>query len=136
MKIIEQFFRDYASVSTNGNAEELAKFYAQNFMVATKDLSSSFNNDEEFIDWLNGVFEFNKNAGLQKLEVKKVESHHIGNCFFEASVTWATFFAKKPNEEITFDIHYILHNSHDELKIILYISEEDQEELMKKKGLL
>lgn len=81
--------------------KQVAKFYAQNFMAATKN-----------------------------------ESHSIGQHFSEVTVTWSTIFAKKPEEEISFDIHYILNSFHDDLIIVLYISEEDQEELMKKEGLI
>lgn len=136
MKDIKQFFNEYASASLSGKANQVAAFYAQQFMAATKDSSATFENDQKFIAWLNGVFEFNKKFGLQKMEVKLGDSLPIGNYFYKVTVTWETVFAKRPDEKINFDIHYILNRVNDNFKIVLYISEEDQEELMKNKGLL
>lgn len=133
---IRKFFKEYASTSLRGKAKELAKFYADNFMIATKAAASAFKNDKKFIEWLNGVAEFNQKAGLQKMEVKKVKSVSIGEYHAQATVTWVTVFEKNPTEEISFDIHYILNKIGKDFKIVLYISEEDQEELMKKHGLL
>ena len=136
MKAVEQFFNDYAIVSLKGNADEMAKLYAQSFIAASQTQSSAFTNDEKFIEWLNEVFEFNRKTGLKEMKVKAVESTSIGKHFLKATVTWAAIFEKKPTEEINFDIHYILNRSDEGFKIVLYISEEDQEELMKEKGLL
>ena len=135
MKTVEQFFKDYAVASLNGNAVEVAKFYAHNFIAASMNQSSTFNNDQKFIEWLNEVFEFNRRTGLQEMKVKNTESISMGKYFIKTTVTWAALFAKRPTEEIKFDIHYILNCSEEDYKIILYISEEDQEDLMKEKGL-
>ncbi|HZV68602.1 MAG TPA: hypothetical protein VFG10_03630 [Saprospiraceae bacterium] len=136
MKNIEDFFAKYAMASLHGKSDEIASCYASSFMVATKTQFSAFKNDDEFIKWLNQVFDFNKKAGLHKMEVINIESDPIGEYFLKASVTWGTTFLKNPAEEIKFDIHYILNLFEKEIKIVFYISEDDQEELMKEKGLL
>jgi hypothetical protein len=136
MNTVTQFFEEYASLSLSANAEQLARRYAENFIFATKNHSAAFQNDEKFVEWLNGLFEFNKKTGLQKMEVKNIDSIKIGEYFTKATVTWGSTFLKKPEEVISFDLHYILDHSGDDFKIILYISEEDQEQLMKEKGLL
>ncbi|MES2560390.1 MAG: hypothetical protein V4590_11650 [Bacteroidota bacterium] len=135
MQHIETFFAKYALASLNGKSEEIAACYASSFLVATKDQSASFNNDKEFITWLNGVFDFNKKAGMQNMVVKNIASTPIGEYFLNATVTWAATFAKDPGQEIHFDIHYILNLFENDIKIVCYISEQDQEELMKEKGL-
>lgn len=136
MQNIAAFFTEYASASMSGNAEKVAAFYAPHFMMATKDESKGFTNDAAFIEWLNGVFQFNKQTGMQTMKVKQVDVQPIGKHFAEASVTWSTTFAKKPDHAISFTIHYILNCAGEEPKIVLYISEEDQEALMKKEGLI
>lgn len=136
MDSIQKFFSEYAVASLPGKASTVARFYAKNFMAASKNGSVAFTNDQKFIEWLNGVFEFNKRVGLQKMEVKNVESISIGKYFVKATVTWVLIFAKKPEEEIVFDLHYILNRVEEGFEIVLYISDEDQEELMKTKGLL
>ncbi|HYF70494.1 MAG TPA: hypothetical protein VD884_20295 [Ohtaekwangia sp.] len=136
MKDVKEFFKDYASASLTGKANQVAAFYAQQFMATTKDNSATFENDQKFIAWLNSVFEFNKKFGLQKMEVKHVDSLSIGEYFYKVTVTWETVFAKRPDEKMNFNIHYILNRVDGNFKIVLYISEEDQEELMKSKGIL
>lgn len=133
---IETLFQEYANASMNGNAALVAEYYAPDFMVGTREGASTFRNDEKFIEWLNGVFQFNRNAGLHKLQVRKVESQPLGEYFMRVTVTWVAVFAKKPTREFNFRIHYILNCSGENYKIVLYISEDDQEEQMKKEGLL
>jgi hypothetical protein len=136
MKALEKFFSEYAAASMGNDANRVAKFYASNFIAAAKDKSTAFSNDNKFIDWLNELFQFNKKVGLQQMTVKKVEASPISEFFLEVTVTWMAVFAKKPTEQINFDIHYILNHTGNDYKIVLYISEEDQEELMKEKGVL
>lgn len=136
MRTIEKFFEDYAMASMGNDAGKLASFYAANFMTATKDRSAAFSNDEKFISWLNGVFKFNKESGLQSMKLKEVAPQPIGKYFLNVTVIWQAVFAAKPEEPVDFAIHYILNRVEDDYRIVLYISEEDQEELMKKKGLI
>lgn len=136
MEKLDQFFTRYAFVSETGNAAELAKFYAPDFMAATKEAASSFQNDGKFLDWLNSVFTFNKEAGLQEMVVKIIRVGTISSHYTFATVTWGAVFASEPEEEITFDIQYILRHVEEEFQIVFYISEEDQQELMKQHGLL
>ena len=136
MESIKKLFDEYAIASLSGKANQVAKFYAKDFMAASKNEYLTFSNDQNFTQWLNGVFEFNKKVGLLKMEVKNVESISIGKYFYKATVTWVLVFAKKPKDEIIFDIHYILNHFEENLKIAFYISDEDQEELMKQNELL
>lgn len=136
MRTIEEFFNAYASASVGGKASLLARFYAPTFMMSTKNEASAFANDQKFMYWLNSLFEFNEKTGLLTMKVRHVDSSAIGDYFSKATVTWAVTYSKTKDEEITFDIHYILNHYGDDFKILLYISEIDQEELMKEKGLL
>lgn len=136
MKNLELFFEEYAKASMNQKTSEVAKFYAQDFIAASKTESISFKNDEKFIDWLNEVFEFNKKVGLQKMKVQKIVPHKLGENFCKVTVTWSVIFSAKPDEDINFDIHYVLKEVGKSFEILLYISEQDQEELMKQKGIL
>ena len=105
-------------------------------MTASKDESAPFANDKDFLKWLNGVFEFNKKSGLQSMQVKSVGSAPLGKYHFTARVTWSAIYSKAPDEEISFDLLYVLSHRESNYRIVLYISDEDQEELMKEKGLL
>jgi hypothetical protein len=136
MKNVRAFFEEYAIASLHGKPKDVALYYSNNFMVATKQEAKSFVNDEKFLEWLEGIFTFNKKSGLQEMKVIEVSSTDIGQYHINATVTWGAKFLKKPDEQIQFDIHYLLNCFDEQFKIILYISEEDQEELMASKGLL
>lgn len=136
MNQLENFFFKYAEASMGNNAASVAAFYDQNFIAASKTETLSFQNDTEFLKWLNGVFEFNKQAGMKQMLVKNVQASPIGTHFEKATVTWAAIFSPKPDEEIVFDIHYILSHREDQYRIVMCMSEEDQEQLMKDKGVL
>ncbi len=136
MKTPEQFFAAYAVASMDKDATAVAAFYADHIIAASKDQSSAFTNDHTFVAWLEGVFRFNEQSGLQQMTVKHVAAIPIGNYFYHATVTWSAVFAAKPQKQIEFDIHYILNQTTEGYKIILYISEENQEALMKEKGVL
>ena len=52
------------------------------------------------------------------------------------TVNWVITFKKTGNELIEFDVSYIIHEAGDEPGIILFIAHEDEEEAIKKLGLL
>lgn len=136
MDVLKKFFEDYAVVSMSGDAEKLSEYYAEHFIIASKDQSSVFNNDAQFIGWLKEVSKFNQKTGLLKMIVKNVSADEFGKHFHKASVTWAATFSSKPQEEIEFDIHYILSETEEGFKIVFYVSDDDQEALMKEKDVL
>ena len=51
------------------------------------------------------------------------------------TVHWAVKFEKTGEQVIEFDVSYIVQETNDMMKIILFISHEDEEEAMKKLGL-
>lgn len=136
MSAITEFFDAYADASTGGNAEKIAVFYGSSFLVVAPGESRVFSNDEGFLKWLRSVHEFNRQTGLRKMLVLNVDEKPLGRHAIHASVTWGALYEKTGDEVIGFTIHYILQQQDPALKIILYSSEEDQEETMKEKGLL
>ena len=136
MSNIREFFDAYGEASTAGNEKKIASFYAESFVVAASEESRAFKNDEEFLEWLRSVHEYNKQTGLLQMIVRNVKENPLGRHATHASITWGASYEKTGDEVIEFTIHYILQRRGPKLKIILYSSEEDQAETMKKKGLL
>ena len=127
MADINQFFENYAEVSINGKPNDLADFYGDNFVVVGPGESMVFANDEKFLKWLDDVRNFNIQTGLEKMIVQNIRSHSVGTYVIQATVTWGVIYRKTKDEIIEFDIHYMLEKFNSKLKIILYVSEEDQE---------
>jgi hypothetical protein len=133
---VKQFFEGYARASLQGDSTELAKYYAENFMVASEEEADAFVNDKKFIEWLDDVADANRKSGVQDLNVRSVLSTALGRHHTSATITWGITFKKKPGKPIEFDIHYLLRHDGDTYKIILYISDDDQQELMEREGVL
>ena len=53
-----------------------------------------------------------------------------------ATIHWRVTFQKTGNKPIEFDVSYIFYEKDNEPEIILFISHEDEEEAMKKLGLM
>jgi hypothetical protein len=136
MRSIHSFFREYGDLSLGDDPQAIAACYTESFIAAGPKGSMSFKNDKKFIKWLKQVKEFNAKTGMQDLKVIKVKSTAIGNFCTSATVTWAAVFEKRKAEPVKFDITYFLYHPEDTSpKIMMYISHEDQEEVMKEKGL-
>lgn len=136
MQAVKEFFNNYGSLSLAKDPQALAALYADNFIAAGPKGSMVFANDEKFIEWLVQVQQFNEKTGMEKLNVVRVTDTPIGEAYTSATVTWSAFFGKKINQAVEFDITYILRNEKNSHRVVMYVSHEDQEEVMKKKGLI
>lgn len=131
---MKDFFERYAELSMSGNAYLLAQCYADQFMVGEKE-TAVFRNDIQFIEWLNGVFAANKKAGMQTLKLKDIVTVKWNESFVNATVTWSARFLSV-EEEISFVIHYLINTSGSPFKIVFYVSEQNEEEMKKEKGII
>ena len=136
MSDIHNFFEKCAEFSIGGTPSDIAEFYGKNFVVVGPTESMAFANNDDFLKWLKSVQDFNNQTGLEKLMVRNVTSTFIGKHAVQATVTWGVMYGKTKDEIIEFDIHYFLENFTSTMKIILYISDDDQEQLMRENGLL
>lgn len=130
------FFKEYAIASTQGTPEEIAKFYSPSFIIASKTESQAYTNDDNFLKWLDEVHQFNLKSGLERMEAIDIKTNPVGENFIQATVTWEAFYSKLSGKGISFDMHYVLNSTTEGFKIVLYISEQDQEQLMKMYGLI
>lgn len=132
-----RFFREYAAASQAHDAESVAAFYADGFLVAAPTGAQAFKNDDTFREWLGKVFQFNEQVGLESLDVAGVHPTAIDERHVLVAVDWVTRFTKTEVGSVAFRISYIVSLVDSErLKIIGYISQEDQQDLMKRRGLL
>nr|WP_295868203.1 hypothetical protein [uncultured Chitinophaga sp.] len=134
-KNLKAFFERYAAANNNNDLKGITGFYAENFIAAIPGNNGAFKNDDSFIEWLKQVEQFNRQTGMQSIEVVRLKETPISNGYTQATVTWGAKYEKTGDELLTFDISYFLYLN-GAPKIIMYISHEDQNELMKQKGLL
>jgi len=130
------FFEAYATASMAGDAARLASFYAPTFIFAGPKGSASFPNDADFLQWLESVFAFNRQTGMQSMEVVDVRESRISDAHANVTVTWGAHFAKTGSRRIDFDITYLLEDLGAGRKILAYVAHTDQEDEMRRLGLL
>ncbi|PSK93174.1 hypothetical protein [Taibaiella chishuiensis] len=133
---LKSFFERYAVLSSGGPLPELADCYAESFIVAGPEGNAAFRNDDAFARWLEQVAVKNREYGLRVMEVVGINELPLNDLYTGAIVTWGAQFEKTGAEQIRFKITYFLSLLDDKPKIIMYISDQSQEALMKSKGLL
>lgn len=133
---LHDFFNRYAELSTGPRPEDLAPLYGATFIVGSPQGSQAFTNDSRFLDWLRQVGDFNRQHGMRSLVVVAIQEVTLSPIHALATVRWGTRFAKTGERTIEFEISYLLEKAGDDWKILSYISRRDQNEEMKKEGLL
>ena len=134
MQTVKQFFDNYNELSQGRDLNALAACYAEYFIAAGPKGMLTFSNDERFMEWLEEVQDFNQRSGMQSMKPIKIVTMPIGEAYSMSTVTWSVEFPGKRGEPILFDISYSLFHQGGSYKIVLFISHEDQETLMKEKG--
>lgn len=132
---LKQFFERYAEASLSDPAT-LATVYAPTFIVAGPRGSTAFPNDQRFLDWLAESRAFNERHGMQALEVVDIDTSELSPAHRLASVTWGAKFARTDDRRIEFRISYFVELAAAGPKILAYVSEADQEDEMRRHGLL
>jgi hypothetical protein len=130
------FFHRYAELSMGPRPEDLAPLYAPTFIVGGPQGSQAFTNDARFLDWLRQVGDFNRQHGMRGMTVVSLQDTALSPIHAIATVRWGASFDKTGDRVIEFDISYLIEKAGDSWKILSYLSKRDQEEEMKKEGLL
>lgn len=136
MDSVSDFFTAYARASLGNDAGIIAKCYAENFMVAGPAGSMCYKNDEKFIAWLKNMFQVNRKLGMQDMKLIKVTTRPVGEFYTQAQVRWGAAYLKDPNDLIEFEITYILQHVNNDYKIIMYVTHENEEDVLKEKGVI
>ena len=130
------FFRRYAVVSLGPEPEKLAGSYDASFLAAGPKGGAAFRNDESFLAWLREVHTFNVRSGMTSMKVGSVAETPISAEYSLVTVEWAATFQQTGESPVRFRISYLLRESGDSWKVAAYISHDDQEDAMRRHGLL
>lgn len=132
---LDKLFEDYEIAFDRLDVASIAKNYADTFMSAGPK-GTIAQDKKEFIQKAEEASGFYKSIGQKEAKILSKEVIHISNEYCLVTVHWATTFEKTGDEWIQFDVSYLVSEINEEMKIILFISHEDEEEAMKKLGLL
>lgn len=133
---LKAFFDQYAEASNVIDPATVASFYAENFIVAGPKGNAAFKNDEDFLQWLRQLRSFNQQVGMKEMTIMNYMQSAINANYIMVRIKWGAQFHKTKDELFTFEISYFVYQTGNLPKIIMYISHEDQEDVMKANGLL
>ena len=133
-KRIEQLFAEYGRSFSALQLQKTAGLYADDFIAAgPKGIISQ--KREEFLSNAGKAAEFYRSVGQQSAEALAMKETWFGDDYVMVTIHWGVTF-EKLDRPVEFDVSYLVQLTDETPRIILFISHEDEEELMKKLGLL
>jgi len=135
-KILDRFFADYARGFSQLDPEPIAGFYSECVIAANPVFLGCTQNADELREALTRAYAFYKTIGMESARLLGRADTVLDPLHVLARVQWAAYFRKTGDEPVTFEISYLVRLANETPKIILFISHEDEQALMKAKGLL
>jgi hypothetical protein len=132
---LEKLFNEYESAFSKLDILRNVQFFADAFISAGPK-GTIAQNKNDFMQKAEQASAFYKSIGQTSAKILSKKLLPISNEYTMATLHWGVTFQKTGNELIEFDVTYIVQETEDEPKIILFIAHEDEEEAMKKLGLL
>jgi hypothetical protein len=133
-KRIKELFDDYGKAFSSLALQKTARLYAENFIAAGPKGIISKTRDE-FVKNADKAAEFYRSVGQEKAEIKSMKETWFSDNYVMVTIHWAAHF-KSLEKPVEFDVSYLVQLTDDKPKIILFISHEDEQETMKKLGVL
>src|SRR5687767_4334503 len=133
---LDTLFKQYETAFNTLDLKAISDFCSDTFMSAgPKGVVAQ--NKNEFREKAEQAVSFYRSVGHKSARIISKRIMPICDKYSMVVVRWGVTFEKTGSKLIEFDISYIIHEPADAgTKIILFISHQDEEEAMKKLGLL
>lgn len=132
---LDTLFKQYETAFSKLDLKTISGYYADTFMSAGPN-GTVAQSKKEFEDKAQQAVDFYRSVGHKSARIISKRIMPICNTYSMVVVRWGVTFEKTGSKIIEFDISYIVYEGGDDPRIILFISHEDEEEAMKKLGLL
>lgn len=132
---LEKLFEEYEKSFATLDLLPIARKYADSFISAGPK-GSAVQHRADFELYAGQAAEYYRSIGQSSARLISKEILHISNEYCLVTVHWGVTYSKTADELIQFDVSYLVQEQGEELKIILFISHEDEEEVIKKLGLV
>ena len=132
---IEKLFIEYEKAFNDLDIKRNAEMFSDTFISAGPK-GAIAQGKKDFLAKAAQAAEFYKSVGQRSAKIISKNIVPISDQYVMVTVHWGVAFEKTGDELIEFDVSYIIHEAGDEPKIILFIAHEDEQEAMKKLGLL
>lgn len=133
-KRIEQLFEGYGKSFDALELRKVAELYAEQF-VAAGPRGSMVQSRAAFLAGADAAAEHYRRVGQQSAEILLMRETWFGENHAMVTIHWGARFESLA-EPVEFDVSYLVQLTEDTPQIILYVSHEDEQELLEKLGLL
>ncbi len=131
---LDTLFKQYETAFNNLDLKTIADYYADTFISAgTKGTITESKKD--FVEKAGQAADFYRSVGQTSARIVSKRIMPICNEYSMVVIRWGVTFEKTGTKPIEFDVSYIVQETGNDPKIILFISHEDEEAAMKKLGL-
>ena len=131
---LDTLFKQYEEAFDKLDLKAIASYYADTFISAGPKGTIS-QNKKEFMEKAEQAASFYRSVGQKSARIVSKRVMPISNDYSMVVVRWGITFERTGSRQIEFDVSYIIQESGNEPRIILFISHEDEEVAMKKLGL-
>lgn len=130
---IEKFFNQYEKAFDKLDLKAISELYADTFL-SSGPKGTITETKQEAASKAEDAANFYRSIGQKSARLVSKKLVPISNEYTMVVVRWAVVLEKAGDKPVEFDISYILQETNDEPKIILFITHTDEMELMKELG--
>jgi hypothetical protein len=132
---LQTFFADYERAFGTLDSEAIVDMYSDSALAASPGFVGCTKDKNELRQGITNAYQMYKRVGLGSVKILNLSEQALGQHFSMVTVRWSTTFQKTGKEPITFDVSYLVQNG-EKPKIICFVSHEDEQEMMKSRGLI
>ncbi|MDR2857378.1 MAG: DUF4440 domain-containing protein [Novosphingobium sp.] len=137
-KLFERYERSFnRSLGGETDMDELASFYATEFIAASPAGVMAGRNDESFRQAMTQGYARYREIGTRAMRIREVRITAIDGHHCLAHVAWTATYARQDQADITidFDVHYLVQQLGDDPKLFGWMSG-DENAVLKKHGII
>jgi hypothetical protein len=132
---IEKLFIGYEKAFNDLDVKKSAEFFADTFISAGPK-GTIAQNKKDFLKKAEQASAFYRSVGQTSAKIISKNIIPISDQYTMVTLHWGVTFRKTGDKLVEFDVSYIVYQPEDEPSIILFIAHQDEQEAMKKLGLL
>jgi len=132
---IEKLFIEYERAFNDLDVKRSAEFFPDTFSSAGPK-GTIAQNKKDFLKKAEQASAFYRSVGQTSAKIISKNIIPISDQYTMVTVHWGVTFRKTGDKLIEFDVSYIVYQPEDEPSIVLFIAHQDEQEAMKKFGLL
>ena len=131
---LDILFKQYEEAFDKLDLKAISDYYADAFISAGPKGTIS-QSKKEFTEKAEHAANFYRSVGQKSARIVSKRVMPISNEYSMVVVRWGVTFEKTGSRQIEFDVSYIIQETENNPKIILFISHDDEEGAIKKLGL-